>query len=273
MALSNPAFSAKSFTGPALAAGKASNQVQPGMTAQQLEELYGRPAATASDTDRMTYENTIFKTVITLGFVLLGGVVGYMIPILSLPFALVGFVLALVNIFKKQPSPGLVIAYAVAEGIFVGGLSKIVELNAPGIIFQALIGTGVVFGVTLALFASGKVRESKKATKIFMIAGISYALFSVVNLVIQLTGVTNNAWGINGMNIPGTEIPFGLIIGPLAILMGAYSLVLDFTAIKAGVEGGAPNRWGWKAAFGITLTVVWLYVEILRLLAILRGSN
>ena len=271
MALSNPAFSAKAFAGPALAAGKASTQVQPGMTAQQLEEIYGRSAAGPSDTDRMTYENTILKTVITLGFVLAGGVIGYTFPILARPFALIGFVLALVNIFKKQPSPPLVIAYAVAEGIFLGGLSRVVEAGAPGIIFQALIGTGIVFGVTLALFASGKVRASKKATKVFMIAGISYALFSVVNLVTQLTGLNNDPWGALSFQV--FSIPLGLIIGPLAILMGAYSLVLDFTAVKQGVDGGAPSRWGWKAAFGITLTIVWLYVEILRLISILRGSN
>ena len=271
MALSNPAFSAKAFAGPALAAAKTSTQVQPGMSAQQLEEIYGRAAAGPSDTDRMTYENTILKTVITLGFVLAGGVIGYTFPILALPFALIGFVLALVNIFKKQPSPPLVIAYAVAEGIFLGGLSRVVESEQSGIIFQALIGTGIVFGVTLALFASGKVRASKKATKVFMSAGISYALFSVVNLVTQLTGLNNDPWGALSFQVFG--IPLGLIIGPLAILMGAYSLVLDFTAVKQGVDGGAPSRWGWKAAFGITLTIVWLYVEILRLISILRGSN
>ena len=273
MAMSNPAFSAKSFATPATAAGKIGTQVQPGLTPEQLQELYNSPSASAAETDRMTYENTILKTVITLGFVLGGAVIGYALPSLSLPFALIGFALALVNIFKKQPSAPLVIAFAIAQGIFVGGLSRIVEANAPGIIFQALIATGIVFGVTLALFASGKVRASKRATKIFMIAGISYAVLSLVNLVTQLTGLNDNPWGINGTSIPGTSIPFGLIIGPLAILMGAYSLVLDFTAVKQGVDGGAPSRWGWKAAFGITLTIIWLYVEILRLISILRGSN
>jgi uncharacterized YccA/Bax inhibitor family protein len=274
MALSNPAFSAKSFATPAAAAGRMSTAVQPGLTPEQLQEIYNRPAGGGGvDTERMTYENTIVKTVITLAFVVAGAAVGFVVPALAIPFAIIGFVLALVNIFKKQPSPPLVIAYAVAQGIFVGGLSSFVEATAEGIIFQALIGTGIVFGVTLALFANGKVRASKRATKIFMIAGISYAIFSLFNLVTQLTGLNDNPWGINGTSIPGTDIPFGLIIGPLAILMGAYSLVLDFTAVKEGVDGGAPSRWGWKAAFGITLTIIWLYVEILRLISIIRGSN
>lgn len=271
MAMSNPAFSAKSFGTPAIAAGKMSTQVQPGLTPEQLQEIYNRPSAGPAETDRMTYENTILKTVITLGFVLGGGVIGYNFPSLYLPFALVGFVLALVNIFKKQPSPPLVIAFAIAQGIFVGGLSRVVESVQPGIIFQALVGTGIVFGVTLALFANGKVRASKKATKIFMIAGISYLIFSLFNVVTQLAGLNNDPWGLASAQVFG--IPLGLIIGPLAILMGAYSLVLDFTSVKQGVDGGAPSRWGWKAAFGITLTIIWLYVEILRLISIIRGSN
>lgn len=271
MALSNPAFSAKSFASPATAAGRMNTTVQPGLSAEQLQEIYNRPAGGGSDTERMTYENTILKTVITLAFVVAGAAIGFVVPALAIPFAIVGFVLALVNIFKKEPSPALVIAYAVAQGIFVGGLSRIVEATAPGIIFQALIGTGIVFGVTLALFANGKVRASKRATKIFMIAGISYAIFSLFNVVTQLTGLNNDPWGLASTDVFG--IPLGLIIGPIAILMGAYSLVLDFTSVKQGVDGGAPSRWGWKAAFGITLTIIWLYVEILRLISILRGSN
>ena len=271
MAMSNPAFSAKSFASPAAAAGRMNTTVQPGLSAEQLQEIYNRPAGGASDTERMTYENTILKTVITLAFVVAGAAVGFVVPTLAIPFAIVGFVLALVNIFKKQPSPALVIAFAVAQGIFVGGLSRTVEAMSPGIIFQALVGTAIVFGVTLALFASGKVRASKRATKIFMIAGISYAIFSLFNVVTQLTGLNNDPWGLASQDVFG--IPLGLIIGPIAILMGAYSLVLDFTSVKQGVDSGAPSRWGWKAAFGITLTIIWLYIEILRLISILRGSN
>ena len=271
MAMSNPAFSAKSFASPATAAGRMNTTVQPGLSAEQLQEIYNRPAGGAADTERMTYENTILKTVITLAFVVGGAAIGFVVPALAIPFAIVGFVLALVHIFKKQPSPPLVIAFAVAQGIFVGGLSRIVEATAPGIIFQALVGTAIVFGVTLALFANGKVRASKRATKIFMIAGISYAIFSLFNVVTQLTGLNNDPWGLASADVFG--VPLGLIIGPIAILMGAYSLVLDFTSVKQGVDSGAPSRWGWKAAFGITLTIIWLYIEILRLISILRGSN
>jgi uncharacterized YccA/Bax inhibitor family protein len=267
MALSsNPAFKNAAFGN-----GGVKTASTPNMSAEQLDELYGRPAAGPAETDRMSYEDTIMKTVLTLGFVLVGGVVGFFIPVLALPAALIGFVLAMVNIFKKKPSPALILTYGFVEGIFLGGLSGILEAGLPGIIGQALLGTGLVFGVTLALFANGKIRASARATKIFMIAGISYALFSLVNLGLQLTGVNNDPWGLM---TTGTifGIPLGLIIGPLVIIMAAYSLVLDFTAIAQGVKAGAPRSLGWRAAFGLVLTIVWLYTEILRLIAIFRSN-
>ena len=261
MALSNPAFGARSFP--------VATTNAPTMSAEKLEELYGRPSASPVETDRMSYEDTTVKTVVTLLLVLAGGVVGYFIPALALPFALIGFVLALVNIFKKKPSAALVLAYGAAAGIFLGGLSRIVEANAPGIIFQALIGTGIVFGVTLALFASGKVRASKKLTKVFLVAIIGYGVFQLLNLVLMFTGVLNNPFGLYGATIFG--IPLGIVIGIFAVLMGAYSLVLDFDFIQRGVQNRAPAKYGWTGAFGIMVTVIWIYVEILRLLAITRN--
>jgi uncharacterized YccA/Bax inhibitor family protein len=264
MALSNPGFGKRSFPVGNVAA-------QQNMTAAQLDEIYDRASAGPAETERMSYEDTIVKTLVTLGFVLVGGVIGFIFYPLYSPFLFIGLALALVNIFKREPSVPLIIAYAVAEGIFLGGLSRVVDSVQPGIIYQALLGTGIVFGVTLALFANGKVRASGRATKVFIIAGTAYAIFSLVNLTLQLTGVNQDAWGLHSWDgIFG--IPLGLIIGPLAILMAAYSLVLDFTSVKQGVEGGAPRRWAWKAAFGLVLTIVWLYVEMLRLISIFRSN-
>ena len=263
MALSNPAFS----TTPAFS--QKSRAAAP--SAADLDELYGRPSASPADTDRMSYDDVIVKTISMFVVLLLGGVVGAFLPALALPAALVGFVLAMVNIFKKVPSVPLIMAYSVVEGVFLGGISFTLEALLPGIILQAVLATLVVFGVTLALFANGKVRASARATKIFMIAGISYAAFSLINLGLQLTGVNQDPWGLYGTEFNG--FPLGLIIGPIAILLAAYSLVLDFTSVKQGVEAGAPRILGWKAAFGLVLTIVWLYIEFLRLIAILRGSN
>jgi uncharacterized YccA/Bax inhibitor family protein len=281
MAFSNPGFSqspAFSAKGAAVIrqqqAGAAQNQ-RPveynGMTAEQLQNLYTQPSAGPAQTDRMTYEDTITKTIIAFAVVLVGAAIGWFVPALAFVGAIAGFVLALVNIFKKKPSAGLVLAYSAAQGLFVGGISAIFENQWDGIVTQALLGTAAVFVVTLLLFKSGKVRASKRATKIFLIGMIGYGVFSLLNLGLMAFGANSNPWGLRGGEIAG--IPIGFILGILVVLMAAYSLVLDFDQIKTGVERGAPSIYAWSAAFGIVMTVVWLYVEILRMLAILRGSD
>jgi uncharacterized YccA/Bax inhibitor family protein len=136
---------------------------------------------------------------------------------------------------------------------------------------QATLATVAVVGVTLALFASGKIRASAKMTKVFMIAMVGYLVFSLLNLVLMWTGINDNAFGLRSVEIMG--IPLGVIIGVLVVFMAAYSLVLDFDQIQQGVRNGAPRVYGWVGGFGIMVTVVWLYVEILRIIAIARGSN
>lgn len=271
MASSNPAFNnSPAFSARASKAAElVTPQVNSGMTAAQLTELYSQPSATSTQTDRMSYEDVMVKIVSSFAVLLVGAAVGWFVPVLALPAAIVGFVLALVNIFKKKPSPVLVLSYAAVEGVFVGGITMFFESIYPNIAVQAVIGTLVVVGVTLALFTSGKIRASKKATKIFLIAMVGYVVFSVVNVILMATGVNKDAFGLSGsVHILG--IPLGVILGVLVIIMAAYSLVLDFDSIQTGVKRGAPRIYGWTAAFGIMVTVVWLYLEILRLLAILR---
>lgn len=267
--MSNPAFNSPAFQLNQTSA--IVNRATPAPSAEQLDELYGRPSATPADTDRMTYEDTIQKAVGAFAILAVGAAIGWFLPFLAIPAAIAGFVLALVNIFKKKTVPALVLAYSAVQGVFVGGISAIFEVTQyQGIAVQALIGTAAVFTATLLLFRSGKIRASKRATKVFLIAMVGYALFSLVNLGLILFGVTDNEFGLRTATIAG--IPIGLILGILVVLLAAYSLVLDFDAVKRGVENGAPRQFAWRAVFGIVLTVVWLYIEILRILAILRGE-
>jgi uncharacterized YccA/Bax inhibitor family protein len=261
MSNSNPAFSRSAvFTEDRYAAP----------SAQELDEIYGRPAATAAETGRMSYEDTIMKTLITFGVLLAGALVGWALPVLAIPGFIVGLVLALVNIFKKEPSRGLILAYAGFQGLFVGGISYIFNTMWDGIVTQAVFGTLAVVGVTLFLFLNGKVRTSPRMTRIVLVAMVGYLVFSLVNFGLQVFGVTQSQFGLRDYEVFG--IPLGLIIGVLVVFLAAYSLVMDFESIKAGVENGAPRNFAWQAAFGIVVTVVWLYVEILRILAILRGE-
>ena len=268
----SPAFSSNRDVAAKLQAGATPSVSTEGMTAAQLTDLYSVPSATPSDTDRMTYEDTMVKIVTSFVILLVGAAVGWFFPVLALPAALVGFVLALVNIFKKKPSPALVLSYAAVEGIFVGGITQFFETTRySGIAVQAVLGTLIVVAVTFALFASGKIRASKKATKVFLIAMVGYGAFSLVNFILMATGASSDAFGLRSTPIPFLGgLPFGVVLGVLVIIMAAYSLVLDFDSIQTGVKRGAPRIYGWTAAFGIMVTVVWLYLEILRLLALLR---
>lgn len=261
MASSNPAFSRNAAFGApgAVASSKAPSD-------SDLQSMYNQPSAGAQDTDRMTYEDTINKT--GLGFVLLLAAAGLSwvltptMPLLLIIGVVGGLVLGLVNTFKKEPSPPLILAFAAAEGLFVGGISQILDSIYPGVVVQAVLATLVVVGVTLALFRSGKIRASKKATKVFMIAMIGYGVFSLVNFGL-LIFTDMDGFGLRSG-------PIGVVIGVLAVLMAAYSLVLDFDFIQRGVNNRIPRKYGWSAAFGLIMTVVWLYVELLRIFAIFR---
>jgi uncharacterized YccA/Bax inhibitor family protein len=264
--MSNPIFNNHALT---RSAGVQPGRQVPDMSPEQLDALYGQASATPVQTDRMTVEDVVVKTAITLGAAFVGALVGFFVPALSIPAAIATLVLSLVNTFKKKPSPALVLTFGVAIGIMAGGISGVLGPRFEGIITQALLGTAAVFVTTLVLFLNGKIRASRRATKIFTIAIVAYGLFALTNFVLTLTGVTSGL-GLRGFEIFG--IPLGLIMGPLVILLGAYSLVLDFTEVQEGVRAGAPRIFGWRAAFGLTLTIVWLYIEIIRFLGIARSE-
>ncbi|PRB11982.1 hypothetical protein CQ047_02735 [Microbacterium sp. MYb72] len=259
----------------------------------QLEGMYAAPPAGAIETDRMSVEDTVWKTAGLFGILLVTAAIGWVFTLGGiaaperdpynsfapnmLPWiigALGGFVLAMVITFtsRKKVRPALIFAYAVFEGLFIGGISAFFEVLWPGIVMQATLATVSVVAVTLALFASGKIRASAKMTKIVMIAMIGYLVFSLLNVVLMWTNVLpeGQAFGLLSAKVAG--IPLGLIIGVLVVFMAAYSLVLDFDQIQQGVRNGAPRKYGWLGAFGIMVTVVWLYVEILRMIAIARSN-
>src|SRR5690606_4747188 len=154
----------------------------PGVQNPEGVTLPAQPPVITPSERPMTYENTISKTLGLFAVVLIFAGIGWFMPILMWPGMIAGLVLGLVNAFKKEPSVPLIMAYAGAQARFPGGLSGLMENMHPGIVTQALIGTFSVFGVTLLLFRSGKVRTSPKMTKIVLIAMAGYLVFSLVNL-------------------------------------------------------------------------------------------
>lgn len=237
-----------------------------------LEELYSAPAATTRDTARMTYDDVIVRTAGLLVLLAAVGVATFALAPQLWPVGMVvGLVLGLVNSFKKEPSPALIVAYTVAEGVFLGGISLAFQnmtfdgTSVQPIIVQAVLATVVTFGAALALYASGKVRVTPKFTRWLMIALVGYLGYSLVNFALSFFmasdgfGPLRNGW-------------LGIGVGLFAVGLAAASLIMDFDAIKRGVERGAPARFAWTAAFGLIVTLVWLYLELLRLLSMLNRN-
>ncbi|MGO2110431.1 MAG: Bax inhibitor-1/YccA family membrane protein [Pseudoclavibacter sp.] len=245
-----------------------------------MNHQYDMPSASPDEMDRMSYPDVIAKTVGLFAIVLVtagltAAVTVFVNPGLGLMLALAGSIGALVTglilSFSRTPKPALAWAFAACEGLLVGGFSAYLEMLLPGIVMQATLATFAVVGTTLVLFRFGKVRTSPKVTKIVMIAMIGYAVFSLINVGYVWLVPDAPAWGMRSVEIFG--IPLGVVIGILAVLLGAYMLVMDFEFIENGVKAGAPRAFGWIAAYSLVSTVVFIYIEILRLIAIMRGGD
>jgi uncharacterized YccA/Bax inhibitor family protein len=173
-----------------------------------------------------------------------------------------GFICAMVTIFKKEWSPVTAPIYALLEGLALGGLSAVMDLRYPGIGIQAV---GLTFGtlfVLLLVYSSGVIKVTDKFRIGIVAATGGIALFYLMQMLLGFFGFRFAA--INGSGAIG--IGFSLIV----VAIAALNLVLDFDFIERGVQCGAPKYMEWYGAFGIMVTLVWLYLEILRLLAKLR---
>ncbi len=193
------------------------------------------------------------------------GNAGAMMPY-ALGGAIGGFVVALVTIFKKQWAPITAPLYAALEGLFLGAISAMFELRYPGIVMQAV---GLTFGTLAALlmaYRSGliKVTENFKLGVVAATGGI--ALLYLVNIGMQM-------FGMQGMGFIHEGSTIGILFSIGVVIVAALNLVLDFDFIEQGVAKGAPKYMEWYAAFGLLVTLVWLYLEILRLLSKLQSRN
>lgn len=179
--------------------------------------------------------------------------------------AVVGFVLALICSFKKTTAPVIAPLYALAEGLFLGGISAFFETRFPGIVMQAV---GLTFGtlfVLLMAYRSGLIKATENFKLGVVAATGAIAVLYLVNIVMRL-------FGFDGMGFIHEGGTFGIIFSLVVVTIAALNLVLDFDFIEHGVEVGAPKYMEWYAAFGLIVTLIWLYLEMLRLLSKLRGD-
>jgi len=258
------------------------DQMNAPVTAEQLQQQFDMPAATPTQMDRMTYEGTVTKTALIALGTGMAAVPGYLFPTTMGMWvgSIAAFVLSMVIIFQKRSNPVLIALYAVAQGYALGAITTYVEtvFDAPGAGLQALTATLVTLFVVLALYRSGKVRYTSKMRRFLMISGIAYLVFCLVNFGYMLFGNSGTAFGLRsdveiGPIGPIPAIPLGVLIGIFAVLIACVSLIADFDFIENAVKGGAPKHIEWKAAFGLIVTLVWLYIEFLRIIAIVFGRR
>ena len=216
---------------------------------------------------RMSYEGVLNKTTLLLAVAVISAVLTWLASpsmwmLIGAPAAIAALVLGLVLSFKKEPSVVLTLLFAVAEGAVAGALSAVLNVQTQGIVAYALIATVVTLVTVLALFRSGKLRMTGKMKQILAVATLAYLAFVVVNFALTLFGVMPGM-GIRDIEVMG--IPLGLPIGILAVLLAAACLVADFDNTKKGVEAGVENKYEWTASFSLLATLVWMYVEFLRI--------
>ena len=224
---------------------------------------------------KVTLNDVIVKSSIMFGITVVFAVIGWNVaadmPMIWIGAAIIGLVLGLVNAFKKKISVPLMLAYAVVQGVMLGGISNWYNQYAAaqdyqGLVLQAVIGTMTAFGVMLFLYGTGIIKVGSKFKKVMFAALISYALIGLVSLIASLFGV-GGGWGFYGVS------GIGLLLCAAGVLLASFTLLLDFDAIKEGIAMGLPEKESWRMAFGLELTLIWLYLEILRLLAIVSGRE
>ncbi len=234
---------------------------------------YGDPNAqympTPADAGRMTIEDVLTKTAITLGVLAATAVLAFMLvpPALLLPVMVIGalgsFVPVIFVSFRRKVNPAFVLAYAAIEGLFIGSVSKMYETLWNGIVPAALMSTVVAAVATLAVYKLFRIRVTSKFRKMVFIGTISYAGLLLVNFIMSLFGV-NFLFGHGNMALL-------LGISALGIGLAVFNLILDFDYVEQGIAMGADASESWRAAFGLTVTLVWLYIEMLRLLSYFRS--
>ena len=260
------------------------NQPQPGYEPGMqpgYSGFEGGPQAPVR-TETMTIDSVVQKTAITLGVVVLAAIATWLVTPdittttenLGLLFAaltvgsLGAFGLSMVNSFKRVISPALVLLFAVFEGVFIGAFSKLIDsmfstADSGNLVIQAVIGTFAAFAGTLAAYKFFHIKVGAKF-QMFVIA----AMFGMVGLGLMelVLGLFGSQLGLFGF---GT---LGLLTAVAGLVLGVFMLILDFDFVEKGIANQIPERESWRAAFAMTVSLVWIYTNLLRLLAILNSD-
>ena len=217
-----------------------------------------------SQSERMTLDGAVNKTAILLALCFAGAFAGWNVPALAMPGLIIGTILAFVTIFRSPAKAGSTAPfYAAFEGMALGGITVFAEIQYPGIGIQAI---GLTFGILASLlfcYKSGIIKPTENFRLMIVSATMGIALLYLVSFIMSFFGSGIGFIHSNGL--------FGIGFSLFVVCIAALNLVLDFDFIEEGAERGLPKYMEWYGAFSLMVTLVWLYIEILRLLMKLRS--
>ncbi|MFB6620132.1 Bax inhibitor-1/YccA family protein [Streptomyces sp. NPDC085524] len=240
------------------------------------DPMTGMPQAPAR-TNAMTMDDVVSRTAMTLGTLIVTATLSWvLLPVdpanlgksygIAIGAALVAFVLAMVQSFKRKPVPALILGYAALEGVFLGVISAATSTYfGAGVVIQAVMGTMCVFAAVLLAYKMGWIRVNRRFAGFVTAAALGFVLLMVANSLFAVFG------GGDGLGFRSGGL--GIVFGIIGVILGAAFLAMDFKQVEDGVTYGAPREEAWLAAFGLTLTLVWIYLELLRLFQILSGDD
>ncbi|GAA2861682.1 Bax inhibitor-1/YccA family protein [Streptosporangium fragile] len=237
-------------------------------TPEQLQGMYDAPSYAPPAQRTMTIDDVVVRGFITLGTLVVSAAAAWALNLgvgAMIAGVLVGLVLALIVSFKQSTNPVLILGYSVAYGVAVGVVSHVYNDLYNGIVFQAVVGTALAFGAMLTVYALRIVRVTPKFTKFVVAAGLALMGLMLVNLVAGF--FIEDGIGIRSGG------PLAYVFSIAAILVGCFFLLLDFDEVERGVRAGAPEKYSWLMAFGLTVTLVWIYLEILRFLSYFTSND
>jgi len=257
--------------GPSESGMRTGSGVQDSLNSQQLQDLYNQPSAGPVQMRRVTLDDVVMKTLGLFSIVVVVGAATWYTVAgnlnLSLPLMLAGMfgslAIGLAIAFKKTISVPLIVLYAVLEGVLVGAISVVFEARWPGLVSTAVIATVCTFAGMFLGWKFGLIKVTDRSRRIFGMAIVGYLLFGLVNVVAAFMGVGS------GFGFGGTG-PMGIAISVLGVGLASYSLAIDFDSVDRAVKAQMPEKYSWLLAHGLIVTLVWLYLEILRLLARMR---
>ena len=238
----------------------------------------GTGYAPATTSGPMTIDSVVQKTAMTIGLVVLAAMATWILtPDVTIDsdtanlgplFAAVtigslgAFALSMVNSFKRSVSPALVLAFAALEGVALGAISKLFNLQYPGVVTGAVIGTFGAFAGTLAAYKLLNIKVGDKFRRGVIAAVFGMVGISVLSLVLNLFGIDLGIYGNGGL---------GVLFTLAGLVLGIFMLILDFDFVEQGIANRIPEVESWRAAFAMTVSLVWIYTNLLRLLSYFRN--